>query len=240
MALGAQETGMREEILGKIRTALAGQREHEETGHGIRPAPDQSHNNGAAVEDLAEIVQRFETELKKVGGQFYAAENSQAACEYVLKLARSQGTRSAAGWDCPVIRDIGLVEALEDAGVEFIADNSADGGAEGFIKHALGAGLGISGVDYALADTGTLVVLSGPGHARSVSLVTPVHVALVKIEQLLPDLNDLFPLLKERGSLSSAIALITGPSRTADIEMTLVVGVHGPQQLHVVLLSQNS
>ena len=224
---------MREEILGKIRTALAGQLEDHEQGHGLRPVADQSPNNGAAALDLDDVVQRFETELKKVGGQFYAAENAQAACEYVLNLARSQGVRSAAGWDCPVIRDIGLVEALEDAGVEFIADTGGDG----FIKRALDAGLGISGVDYALADTGTLVVLSGPGHARSVSLVTPVHVALVKLEQLLSDLNDLFPLLKQKGSLNSAIALITGPSRTADIEMTLVVGVHGPQQLHVILLS---
>ena len=182
------------------------------------------------------VAQRFETELKKVGGQFYAAENKQAACDYILQLARSHGARSAAGWDCSVIQDIGLIRALEDAGVQFITDNGDDG----FIKRALDAGIGISGVDYALADTGTLVVLSGPGHARSVSLVTPVHVALVKEEQLLADLNDLFPLLKERGSLSSAIALITGPSRTADIEMTLVVGVHGPQQLHVVLLTQES
>ena len=224
---------MREEILGRIRTALAGQLDDPETGHGVRPVPDQSPNNGAAEVHLDGVVQRFETELKKVGGQFFAAENDHAACDYILKLALSQGARSAAGWDCSVIRDIGLAGVLEDAGVEFTADTGADG----FIKRALNAGIGISGVDYALADTGTLVVLSGPGHARSVSLVTPVHVALVKLEQLLPDLNDLFPLLKERGSLSSAIALITGPSRTADIEMTLVVGVHGPQQLHVVLLS---
>ena len=224
---------MREEILGKIRTALSGQLDEPAPSHGVRRVPDRPPDNGAARVHPDGAAQRFETELKKVGGQFYAAENKEAACDYILQLARSNGARSAAGWECPVIQDIGLIRALEDAGIEFIADNGADG----FIKRALDAGIGISGVDYALADTGTLVVLSGPGHARSVSLVTPVHVALVKEEQLLADLNDLFPLLKERGSLSSAIALITGPSRTADIEMTLVVGVHGPQQLHVVLLS---
>ena len=160
MALGVQGS-MREEILGKIRAALSGQPEDPESGHGVRAVPDQAANNGAQVH-LDGAVQRFETELKKVGGQFYHAENDQAACDYIVKLARSQGTRSAAGWDCSVIRDIGLVEALEGAGVEFVADTGADG----FIKRALDAGIGISGVDYALADTGTLVVLSGPGHAR--------------------------------------------------------------------------
>ena len=70
--------------------------------------------------------------------------------------------------------------------------NEARGLAERFIERALDAGLGISGVDCALA------VLSGPGQARSVSLVTPVHIALIRVEQLLQDLNDLFPLLKAR------------------------------------------
>ena len=227
---------MREEILGKIRTALAGRGEHREHAHTSAPAQDQSPGNGTAPVDQCETIQRFEAELTKVGGRFFAAETAQSACEYVVNLARSLGARSAVGWERSVIDDIGLIGALEDAGIEFIAD----GGDDGFIKRALDAGIGISGVDYALADTGTLVVLSGPGHARSVSLVTPIHIALVRTGQLLADLNDLFPLLKAKGSLGSAIALITGPSRTGDIEMTLVVGVHGPQQLHVVLLSENS
>jgi L-lactate dehydrogenase complex protein LldG len=83
------------------------------------------------------------------------------------------------------------------------------------------------------------VLLARKGQARSISLLPPVHIAVVKPEQLLSGLSDLFPLLRgeaEGRDLSSAITFITGPSRTADIELTLVVGVHGPQQLHVVLL----
>ena len=225
---------MREEILARIRTGLAKKGGHHEPGHAARPSQPEPAGNGAAAAVIGDLSQRLEAELTKVGGYFFAASDSRAACDYILTLARSHGARSAAGWDCAVIRDTGLVETLESAGIELIFDSGADD----FIRRALDAGVGISGVDYALADTGTLVLLSGPGHARSVSLVTPIHVALVKPEQILSDLNDLFPLLKARGSLNSVVALITGPSRTADIEMTLVVGVHGPQQLHVVLLSQ--
>jgi L-lactate dehydrogenase complex protein LldG len=115
-----------------------------------------------------------------------------------------------------------------------------DSGNEDFIRRAIGADLGISGVDYAVADTGSLVLVTAPGRARSISLLAPIHIAIVKPNQLLASLNELFPVLRRQSrELPSAITFITGPSRTADIEMTLVVGVHGPQQLHVVLLDRD-
>ena len=112
-----------------------------------------------------------------------------------------------------------------------------------FVTNAAAAGIGVSGIDYALADTGTLVLLTGRGRARSISLLPAVHIALIRPEQIISGLDDLFSLLREErglasGALSSAITFITGPSRTADIELTLVVGVHGPQELHAVLLSE--
>jgi L-lactate dehydrogenase complex protein LldG len=181
-----------------------------------------------------ELLRRFEAELKKVGGQFFAAADPQAACNYILNLAASCDARSAVGWRAEVVDEVGVAHALAAAGISF----DLDAGEDSFIERAASAGIGISGVDYALADTGSLVVLAGEGRARSVSLLPPVHVALVKPEQVIAGLDDLFSLLSERGNPSSAIAFITGPSRTADIELTLVVGVHGPQQLHVVLLSR--
>jgi L-lactate dehydrogenase complex protein LldG len=74
-------------------------------------------------------------------------------------------------------------------------------------------------------------------------LLPPLHVALVKPEQIIAGLDDLFPLMRyadeaANRELTSAVTFITGPSRTADIELTLVVGVHGPQELHVIVLKQ--
>jgi L-lactate utilization protein LutC len=231
---------MRDEILGRIRSALKENgrttNHHEVQGAAVSSRAVAKAAPGADSAGSEALISRFEAELRSVGGNFFRAPSKQAALQHILDLAASIPAKSAVGWGCEVIGELGLVAAFEKSGIAFTVDSGGDD----FRQKAINAGLGVSGVDYALADTGSLVVLSGPGHARSASLVPPIHVALVKAEEVLGDLNDLFPLLKARGALSSAIAFITGPSRTADIEMTLVVGVHGPQQLHVVLLDGNT
>ncbi|MEK7407872.1 MAG: lactate utilization protein, partial [Acidobacteriota bacterium] len=98
------------------------------------------------------------------------------------------------------------------------------------------ADFGITSADYALADTGTLVLLSSSQEARMISLLPPVHVALVPRERLLTGLDELLTLLPQPSEQTSSMVLITGPSRTADIEQILVRGVHGPGEIHVVVV----
>ena len=105
-----------------------------------------------------------------------------------------------------------------------------------------GAEIGISGVDSLIAETGTVVLGSRPDEPRSLSLLPPVHIAVAERRQLLADLFDLFPSQTSpaEGShnvpvLPSCLTLITGPSKTGDIELRLVTGVHGPGEIHVVL-----
>jgi len=97
------------------------------------------------------------------------------------------------------------------------------------------ADIGITSADYALADTGTLVMLSTPQEARMISLLPPAHIAIVPRERILTGLDELFSLIPNPANLSSSMVLITGPSRTADIEQILVRGVHGPGQITVVV-----
>lgn len=96
----------------------------------------------------------------------------------------------------------------------------------------------ITGVVAAIAETGTLVCESGPAVARGSSLIPPVHIAVVGAGQLLPDLHDYAERLSGRSSLPASIVLISGPSKTADIEGVLVTGVHGPGDVHVVLVQE--
>jgi L-lactate dehydrogenase complex protein LldG len=95
---------------------------------------------------------------------------------------------------------------------------------------------GITSADYALADTGTLVMLASPREARLVSLLPPAHIAVVPRARILTGLDELFSILPRPAEQTSSMVLITGPSRTADIEQILVRGVHGPGQVIVVIV----
>lgn len=100
---------------------------------------------------------------------------------------------------------------------------------------------GITGVSVAVAETGSFVCPSGAGLWRGLSLIPPVHVALLRREQIVPDLLDLFrsveSLAPQQSRLPAHTTLITGPSKTADIEGILITGVHGPGKVHVCIVT---
>jgi L-lactate dehydrogenase complex protein LldG len=94
--------------------------------------------------------------------------------------------------------------------------------------------VGVSRATYGLADTGSVVLLSGPDEPRARSLLPPVHIVELDAGRVLPGLAELFAELGT--DLPSSVAIVTGPSRSADIEQTLTIGVHGPGEVHIVLL----
>lgn len=96
--------------------------------------------------------------------------------------------------------------------------------------------IGITSADYALADTGTLVMIASPEESRLVSLLPPAHIAVVPKDRILTGLDELFTVAPLPAGASSSMVLITGPSRTADIEQILVRGVHGPGLITVVIV----
>jgi L-lactate dehydrogenase complex protein LldG len=98
--------------------------------------------------------------------------------------------------------------------------------------------IGITSADYALAATGTLVMLAGPDEARLISLLPPSHIAIFPRSRLLANLDELLSILPRPADQTSSMVLITGPSRTADIEQRLVRGVHGPGQIFAVIIDE--
>jgi len=131
-----------------------------------------------------------------------------------------------------VLDRLDLAEALRAAGLEPVAVDALPAGEERAAFFAADAG--VSGVDFLIAETGSLALDDRPDQPRSLSLLPPLHVAVADRSQLLPDLFDLFA---GRRDMPSCLSLITGPSKTGDIELRLVTGVHGPGELHVVVVS---
>lgn len=95
--------------------------------------------------------------------------------------------------------------------------------------------VGITSAQAGIAETGTLVLDSSSERNRLVSLVPPVHVAILDASKIFLTLGETLAALQSSAELSPAVTFITGPSRTADIELTLTLGVHGPQQLYVII-----
>jgi L-lactate dehydrogenase complex protein LldG len=103
------------------------------------------------------------------------------------------------------------------------------------------AGIGVTGADIVLAETGTIIVMAGTGRPRATSLLPPTHVAVFDRSQLVESLEQVGVLLEDLnadGRAPAAINFITGPSRTADIELTLTRGVHGPKEVHAVFVEE--
>jgi L-lactate dehydrogenase complex protein LldG len=98
-------------------------------------------------------------------------------------------------------------------------------------------GIGVTGVYCALAETGTLMLVSGPQTPGSVSLLPETHIAVVPVASIVPCMEDGWERLRaEQRSLPRAVNFISGPSRTADIEQTLILGAHGPYRVHIILV----
>ncbi len=106
-------------------------------------------------------------------------------------------------------------------------------------RQLFAADVGITGADWLIAETGSVVLLSRPDQPRSVSLLPRVHIAIAESRRVLPDLYDLFNVCSP-ADLTANLIIITGPSKTGDIELKLVTGVHGPEQIHVIVARETT
>jgi L-lactate dehydrogenase complex protein LldG len=187
-------------------------------------------------------VARFRDELTTAGGQPHLVPDAGSAVQKVLELVQAKAARTALLGQGSFIDQLGLVERLAGVGVKATTATglSLETSRETFFT----ADIGITGVDYLIAETGSVVVLARPAEPRSFSLLPPFHIAVAHRDQIVPDLFDLFARLGAKpadGSLRvkmpSCVSLITGPSKTGDIELKLVTGVHGPGEIHVVVVT---
>lgn len=204
--------------------------------------PDSSSTAPAMAQgpapDASALVAQFTAALEALKGRVHPVADATEAAKAVADIAADYGSTTYIAWDEASLGCPGLTQALTGMGITRVPyDVPSDPVARRLAMERLGAiTLGITGADAALADAGAVVVVAGPGRGRLVSVLPPVHVAIVARQQLVANLATL--LQRRPGLLDEAsnVVIIAGPSRTADIEMTLSHGVHGPKHVHVVLV----
>jgi L-lactate utilization protein LutC len=221
----------RESFLQRVRQAVE---EGNRAGHA---APLEARGHTGYQGAGPDLVARFRDELTAAGGHVHLVADPEAAVDRVIDLLGSHPGKQILAGRGPFVDPLALPDRLRAGGFDVIEVDRLD--PEASRETFFAADVGISGVDYLIAETGTLVLLARPEEPRSISLLPPIHIAVADRNQLLPDLFDLFEpkVWQERGELPSCLSLITGPSKTGDIELKLVTGVHGPGELHVVLIN---
>ena len=202
-----------------------------------------AENRVALLDRLAEAAQHN-------GWRVCRSSNPEEAVEYIGTVAEGLADTRVMRSDQEVFQQLPVDRALTGLGLSVTVmarsdqetrDEQHASASQKHREEAAAAGLGITGADYAVAETGSVVLLPRRGISRLVSLLPPVHIALVRPQDIVESLDDLFLLRRleyhsNGGEMGSYLNFITGPSRTADIEQTIVVGVHGPKEVHMVLL----
>jgi len=202
----------REGILSRVRAALG-------RPPGIAPAPPPLYFS-PAQRGSEERVAGFTSALEALAGRVVHCPSREAARDAVTAMIAG---KSAVASRSSYLRELRLPVDVPDATAYREACATAE--------------FGITSADYALADTGTLVMLSGADESRLVSLLPPKHIAVVPVSRLIDSLDQLLQRLPRPAAQTSSMVLITGPSRTADIEQILVRGVHGPGEITVILVA---
>ncbi|GAB4429408.1 MAG: lactate utilization protein [Anaerolineae bacterium] len=185
----------------------------------------------------AALVERWRAELEALTGKVYGPLPPNEAMARLMDVAGQYSPKGVIAWDDADLPLPNVAAQLQAAGfaVEQIA---ADAVAADRRETLAQIPVGITGAIAGLADTGSIIVDSGAGRARGASLLPPVHVALLPVASLYPDLPTWMSL--QGGDILADMAnltIISGPSKTADIELNLVLGVHGPGEIHVILLA---
>ena len=224
-------SGGRDAVLRTVRASLAAAR--------LPPATSPDPPSAVrAADDPATLVERFAAELAAAGGTVHGPLQAGAAREAALAVVRGTGARQVLAWTADQLPLPGLLDAVAAAGPSLCDPDlpTAPDARRERLRALAEAGVGLTGADAGLADTGSLVLSSGPGRPRLAWLLPPVHVALLPVAALLPDMATYFARRPGAAAGSANLVFVTGPSRTADIELILTRGVHGPRHLHVVLV----
>jgi L-lactate dehydrogenase complex protein LldG len=208
----------------------------------IKTIHDRKHKERLSLLNrMMEIAQSINTEI--VAAETEADITTAIVNIAVDRTAEWGDKKSIVTWDHPLVNSLQLSTAMTQLDIPVIS-SQPDSGAkkeEAFRRQSETALIGVTSADFGLAETATLTMKTRAGQPLHVSLLPSIHIAVIRLEQILENLKELYTLLKwdpeqQTEGITHSMSLITGPSKTADIEATLVHGAHGPRELVVFVL----
>lgn len=208
----------RQAFLSRVRSALADRGKPVELPTDLEIA--------RVVRAAQNVVEVFLQRVQEAKMHAYRAADETALVEQVIEVAGKVGAASVLVPQEEIPARDQIIAALRAKGMVLCDGDDRDAG--------FAADLGITGVTAAIAETASMVVSSGGKRRRLASLAVPYHIGIVRAEQILPDMVDWFA--DPRAGVAASDVLVSAPSKTADIELALVMGVHGPKEEHVIVL----
>lgn len=181
-----------------------------------------------------ELLTSFVANAEHLTAKVYVSVSKEQMRRQLKQWLGEIAAQSVICWNSPELKYAGIAEVCREAGARVTTWN-AESDRQEMIEHCASADAGITWADYGIANSGSLALMSGPAQGRSVSLLPPVHIALIKRDSIVAHVGDILNAVDPQ-KIPSAISMITGPSRTSDIEMDLALGVHGPGQVYIMIV----
>ena len=209
-----EESTTKEKILKEVRNALISQREN--------PFTNIDFNKPVFHEIKEEPAIQFAVNLNEIGGTLVYCENEKDIGTNLKLLMKKEN------WESVFSIDGNLVKFLKNEGV------NVDDKPEDFLDQQVG----VTRCDFLISRFGSIMVSSGIQSGRRMFVFPETHIVVAATSQIVPELKDALEGMKRKypDNFPSQVSVITGPSRTADIEKTLVMGAHGPKNLYVFLV----
>lgn len=221
----------RESFLARVRDAAIRGRAHSVQTNVTSERPGCFVSNESPIDLFAQAA-------TEVGGEVFLCDDKTALLKKVNALLDQHQPKSVFRWEHELLSEFKIPELLSEREItQCCFETLKDQSFESQRTAILAADVGITSCDWAIAETGSLVLCAKPGQERLASLAPPVHIAIITESQILLDLYDLFDqYLAAEKSLPSNLVINTGPSKTGDIEMKLTTGIHGPKHWQIVVL----
>jgi L-lactate dehydrogenase complex protein LldG len=188
------------------------------------PFPEHEHAADFFVTEEISVEEKFAQEFVTLGGKFIYCESEQEMAQQINLLIDNYN------WKNIFTRDTYLEKLFKEHGVSKV----------NYAENIDAVEVGVSLCETLVARTGSVILSSAQEYGRQLPVYAPIHIAVAYSHQCVWNISNAFDVLKTKygNNLPSMISLTTGPSRTADIEKTLVVGVHGPKEVYVFLIDK--